>query len=141
MTIWMCEAIPDTIERHEGWLYSEYVVQGNGWNHRFWDEERAEQGEDIFDHPRDWGGISGGGMWHVFKSPGREENRLGKQLSGIIFFDEPRDEKRALRAHVLLSIRRILNEARVDGNELMTPEQFHDLADGLAERVPAEGNE
>ena len=80
-------------------------------------------------------------MWHIFNSLPREENQMVKQLAGIIFFDQPRDERRVLRAHVLLSIRRILNEARVDGNERMTPEQFHDLADGIAERVPAEGND
>ena len=94
----------------------------------------------MFVHPRDWGGISGGGVWHIFKSPVREENQLRKQLSGIIFFDEPRDKGRALRANVLLSIRRILNEARVDGNERMTPDQFHELADGLEERLPPKGN-
>ena len=141
MTMWVCEAIPDTIERHEGWLYSDYVIQGNGWNHLLWDEQRAQQGDDVFEHPRDWGGISGGGMWHIFNSLPREKNQMVKQLAGIIFFDQPRDERRVLRAHVLLSIRRILNEARVDGNERMTPEQFHDLADGIAERVPAEGND
>lgn len=133
MTIWVCEAIPDGMEQREGWIYSDYIVQGNNWNHLFWDDERGRQGDEVFEHPGHWGGISGGGVWHVFESPEREEERMVKQLAGVIYYEHVRDGQIAFRTHWSPSIRRILNEARVDGQEQMRPEQFDELLDGIIE--------
>ena len=138
MTMWICEAIPDGMEQREGWLYSDYIVQGNDWNHLFWDDERGRQGEEVFEHPKHWGGISGGGMWHVFESPEKEEHRMVKQLAGVIFYEYARDGQRVLRTHWSPSIRRILNEARVDGQEHMRPEQFEELFGGSIEKPVSE---
>ena len=127
MTIWECEAIQRALDARDGWYYSDYVVQGEGWNHVLRDLQRDSQGETVFEHPTHWGGISGGGVWHISQSQGANNNGLRKYLAGIIFYDLPLEGERAFRAQVLVSIRRILNEGGVDGNDRMSEEGFRKI--------------
>ena len=131
MTIWECEAIQRAVDARDGWYYSDYIVQGEGWNHVLRSPEPNSQEEILFEHPGHWGGISGGGVWHISRSRGANDNGLTKYLAGPIFFELPLEGERAFRAHVLLSIRRILNEAGVDGSARMSEDQFRKMVEDI----------
>ena len=133
MTIWECEAIQRSLHSQYGWYYSDYAVQGEGWSHVVRDLEQGGQEGAVFKHPIHWGGISGGGVWHIFRAEGLNDYGLIKYLAGTIFFELTLDGERALRAHVLLSIRRILNEAGVDGSERLSEEQFLKIVEDIEE--------
>ena len=138
MTIWECEAIQRTLDSRDGWHYSDYVVQGDGWNHVIRDLERNPEGETVFEHPAHWGGISGGGVWHITRSQGVNNSGLRKYLAGIIFYELPLEGERVLRAHVLVSIRRILNEAGIDGNNRISEDQFRKMVEDIDAEAEAD---
>ena len=72
-------------------------------------------------------------MWHIFRAEGLNDNGLIKYLAGTIFYELTLEGERALRAHVLLSTRRILNEAGVDGSKRISEEQFLKMVEDIEE--------
>ena len=104
--IWMTEVTPETVSAADGWDYADFRISDDRWERQTYDE-----GTEL---PSTWGGLSGGAVWHVWRSdPSREEYE--KLLAGVVFYEIPRNGERTMsvRTHHDLSLLRLLHRARV----------------------------
>ena len=104
--IWMTEVTPETVSAADGWDYADFRISDDRRERQTYDE-----GTEL---PSTWGGLSGGAVWHVWRSdPSRAEYE--KLLAGVVFYEIPRNGERTMsvRTHHDLSLLRLLHRARV----------------------------
>ena len=103
--IWMTEVIPECLYEHKGWEYANYRINDKEWSRRTYDDGNVLASR--------WHGLSGGGIWHIWRSdPGSES--FEKVLCGVPFHQIPHRDGRtmSIRAHHGTSLLRILHHAQ-----------------------------
>ena len=102
--IWMTEVLPTNFSSTDGWLYSDFRIDDNTWAERTFSD-----GTKI---PTTWEGLSGGSVWHIWR-PDPTADLYEKMLVGVPFYQtfEPDPPSTTIRAHVDLSLLRLLHKA------------------------------
>ena len=104
--IWMNEVLPENLSAKDGWLYRDFRIDDERWVERSYNDGTML--------PTSWGGLSGGSVWHVWRSE-RTVDRYEKMLVGVPFFQisQPSQRSMTIRAHYDLSLLRILQRAGI----------------------------
>ena len=101
----MTEVLPECLYQEHGWQYANYRINDIHWNRQKYDDGNILASR--------WHGLSGGAIWHVWRSDPDSE-RFEKMLSGVVFHQIPHCDGRtmSIRAHHDTSLVRILHHAR-----------------------------
>ena len=105
----------------DGWDRFDYTLRPDGCpeeGYSDWgDADRSQEAKEILHaDPSRWGGISGSGIWQIWREGGQEDMVVRCSLVGVVYAEHPPSEERSpvkqLRGHGIGSINRILEPSK-----------------------------